>query len=881
MNEAAAAGEWLGPWRILEVLGEGASGRVLLARRGDQPDGRQVAIKTLHSPSRAALARFELERQALARLEHPNIARLYDAGVSAAGVPYVVLEHVDGLPIDDYCELHRLGLEERLRLFLEVCRGVQHAHRNLIVHRDLKPANILVDRDGRPRLLDFGIARLLDDAATTGPAAPSAAPTAATDPAAPTQLLGGGTTLLADAVARTPAYASPEQILGQPITTASDVFSLGIVLFELLAGRSPWAGKSSRHELERAICEEDAPAVSRAARKSHPRRARRLAGPLDAILQKALARAPAARYASVEALARDLENHLEHRPIEARPPSVFTTSRLFLRRHLGATLAAAALAAAIGAFLLILARQGAELRAERDKAEQTLAFLIEVFRAGDPGQAGAGERADQLTAGQILGRAAQRIERELEGQPETQATLLGAIGEVYFSIGRYDEAVRLQQLALSRRLALYGGDKLETAMTRFHLAEALVMGGGGPPRAEEQYRAALPVLRRNLPQDAPEIRENLTGLATALELQAKMKEAIDIRQEVVGLTPPTQTGEHLLALGTLANAYSLDREYEEAERVNGEAVELAARSPDRSTAAFADGLFEAAVALSQEGDPRSLPLFERSLAIRRKLLKEDHPRLLESEQALANALFDNERVAEALAIYERVTALKIARLGRDHLLTVPAELSRARCLGELGDWPTAVRLGHEILARAEAAGKKPDDLAYILRFVAGFERQAGDLEAAWTHLLRAEKYVLESGAPRPMLVELMLVQASLEADRGQLAVALGRFELLLGEMGRRFPDGNWRLDHTEAEYARVLALAGRPEEAMSLARRSYDRLAERFGSRSRMLRAPLRALVAAYRARGQAAEAERAGGWLADPGTRPERLGAPELRIPL
>ena len=840
----AAGGEPLptfGPWQVLEVLGDGASGRVYLACRRDLGDGRRVAIKTLHHPSASALARFELERQALARLEHPNIARLYDAGPSEGpgGVPYVVLEHVDGQPIDRYCEQQQLGLEQRIRLFLEVCRGVQHAHRNLIVHRDLKPANILVDADGRPRLLDFGIARLLD--APTGP--------------------GGEATQLAEATARTPAYASPEQIRGGTITTATDVFSLGIVLYQLLTGQLPWGDRGSRHQLERAICEEEPLPAGR--------RQRRLRGNLEAILAKALARRPEERYASVEAFARDLENHLAHLPTLARPGGLLRRAGLTLRRHLGAATAALMFGGALAVFLLVLSAQARLLRGERDKAEQALAFLVEVFRAGAPGA----ENADQLTARQILERAAGRVARELRQQPEAQATLFSAIGAVYFSLGHYREAARLHQDALSRQESFARGDEAALATTRFQLAEALVMAGE-IRQSEQLYREALAARRRLLPQAAPELIEIRVGLATALESREAMKEAIVLRREIVALTAHAEAGQRLLVLGTLAAALANDRDYEDADQVNNEAWALAQRSDDVSTPAFADGLFEVAVAMSYDLDPRALTLFERSLAIRRRLLPPDHPRLLESEQSVAAALMNEERWQEARELLEKVTRAKARQLGPSHFLTASAELDLALCIGELGDWDQAVALVEGVLARAQAIGRPPGELAGILARLSSFERRQGRLDQAWEHLLRGEKYLLESKAERPALVELLVRQAGLEADRGQAQVALERLELLVGEMKNRFPIGDWRLAWADSERARVLALLGRDRDAELLAQSCYNQLSASFGPRSRQLRAPLLALQLVYRGRGDQARQNETLAWLEDPRTRPARLGS-------
>ena len=455
---AGAAGDLppsrFGAYEVLGVLGEGGMGRVYLAARADQQYQRKVAIKTLRAnplePRREEmLARFELERQALAQLEHPNIARLYDAGRDDSGDPYLVLEHVDGAPIDAYCDQHLLGVEARLELFLEVCRAVEAAHRNLLVHRDLKPSNILVRKGGQPVLLDFGIAKLLDPGRK-------------------------GELLLTRPGSRpmTPGYASPEQVRGEPITTASDVYSLGVLLYELLAGRKPYPITSWQpHELERAICEIEPEKPSTAVFRQPPaggsglppalsaqeiarRRgsspgelAFRLRGDLDCLLQKALRKEPQRRYESVEAFGRDLRAYLGGRPLAARPESRLYTLRKFAGRHRGATAAAAALAALLASFLAALAFQAREIRAERDQARQTLAFLIDVFEAADPARA----RGEDPPAREILGGAAGRVERELAGQPGIQATLMDAVGQIYFGLGLYAEAESLFARSLERR----------------------------------------------------------------------------------------------------------------------------------------------------------------------------------------------------------------------------------------------------------------------------------------------------------------------------------------------------------------------------------------------------------------------------------------------
>ena len=340
---ADPAGTLFGPYRVLRLLAEGGMGEVLLAERTDAEFTKQVAIKRIRPGlgTREILERFRQERQLLADLEHPHIARLLDGGSTSDGLPYLVMEYVDGVPLDRWCDERALSLEERIRLFLRVCDAVHFAHRNLVVHRDLKPSNILVDGAGQPKLLDFGIAKVL-------------APTAGAEAAD-----GAPRTVFR---ALTPRYASPEQIRGERITTSTDVYSLGVLLYELLAGRSPYRSAGAGG-LERAVCEETPTRPSRAASEGEePRRAHRLRGDLDTIVLRALAKDPERRYASAEDLAADLRRHLDGLPVSARPDTVAYRVTKFVQRN--RALAAGVLAA----FVLLLAALTVTVDAQRRAA---------------------------------------------------------------------------------------------------------------------------------------------------------------------------------------------------------------------------------------------------------------------------------------------------------------------------------------------------------------------------------------------------------------------------------------------------------------------------------------------------------------------------------
>ncbi|HEV2843761.1 MAG TPA: serine/threonine-protein kinase, partial [Thermoanaerobaculia bacterium] len=358
----------LGPYRLLRRIGGGGMGTVYLARRDDEQYQQEVAIKVLRAGLEATEAyhRFIAERQILARLQHPNIARLYDGGTTEDGRPFLVMELVDGLPVDQYCDQGQLNVDQRLGLFRRICSAVEHAHQNLLVHRDIKPGNILVTPDGEPKLLDFGIAKQLE-------------PKVATDSGPLTRT---GLRIM------TPSYASPEQVKGEAVTTASDVYSLGVLLYELLTGRSPYPSAEVTYEIERAICEQEperpSVAVFRAgavspeeiasARKARPQALqRRLRGDLDNIVLMALRKEPGRRYGSVAKLSRDLERHQEDLPVAARADTLRYRARKFVVRN------RAGVAAAVAVFLLVsllvvgfmarLIEQRHQVARERDKAQ--------------------------------------------------------------------------------------------------------------------------------------------------------------------------------------------------------------------------------------------------------------------------------------------------------------------------------------------------------------------------------------------------------------------------------------------------------------------------------------------------------------------------------
>ena len=475
-DDADRVGQRLGPYRLAREIGRGGMGTVYLAERADEEFDRRVAVKVLKRglDTDEVVRRFRTERQILAGLDHPNIARLLDGGTTDDGLPYLVMEHVDGRPIDVFCREEQLDVEQRLELFLAVCSAVELAHRNLVVHRDLKPSNILVTADGVPKLLDFGIAKLLDPQDAEG------------------MMTVAGWRFL------TPEYASPEQVSGAPVTTATDVYSLGVVLYQLLADRRPYElAERSVEGLAQVLSAGDPPPPSRVAPAP---RAAHLAGDLDNIALMALRREAERRYGTVEQLADDLRRHLRGLPVRAVPDTVGYRVGKFVRRHRWGVAAAAAfvsLLLAFGAVSLVL-MQRAQVEARR--AEAVTDFLVQdVFANADPDQQlGPDAKVTDLVK---LGR--EGLENDLQQDPAIRATLLHALGSVASKLGQLDEADAMLQEALDLRTKLFGPDDLKVAETKNELA-GVALGRRSPEAAETAERLtreALAIQRQAPPGD--------------------------------------------------------------------------------------------------------------------------------------------------------------------------------------------------------------------------------------------------------------------------------------------------------------------------------------------------------------------------------------------
>lgn len=517
-NQELSEGRRIGAYRVLREIGRGGMGTVYLAARADDEFQKLVAIKILRRglDTDDIVQRFRSERQILAILDHPNIARLLDGGSTDDGLPYFVMEYIEGEPINDYCDERKLNISERLRLFQGVCAAVSYAHRNLVIHRDIKPGNVLVTKDGVPRLLDFGIAKLLSARNS-----------------APERTRPGVHPL-------TPDYASPEQVRGEAITTASDVYSLGILLYELITGRIPHSrGILSQTELEQAICEgeparpsvvvtsngSDADDNSNAAasrvREGTPGKLRRrLRGDLDNIVLMALRKEPQRRYASAEQFSEDIGRHLANHPVLARPDTPSYRASKFIQRNKAwvamALVTFLSLTSGIAASLwqTHLARQQRDLaRLEQAKSARINAFLQEMVGYSGLGGGTSAHRFD-ATVAEMLDDAARRVNFELAEQPAVRAELLTTIGSTYMSQARIEPAERYLHQAYDLTLRLYGPSGFRTAAVMSALA-GLAYRKGDYGAAESWIDKALPAYRKQAKDPNFEIRFLVATLSDA------------------------------------------------------------------------------------------------------------------------------------------------------------------------------------------------------------------------------------------------------------------------------------------------------------------------------------------------------------------------------
>ena len=676
-------GERIGPYRLIRLIGRGGMGAVYEAVRDDEQFQQQVAIKLIKRGMDTDFVRdrFLRERQILASLDHPHIARLFDGGTTADGSPYFVMEFVAGQPITDDCGSRKLSLNQNLKLFRQVCSAVQHAHQKLVIHRDLKPSNIMITEDGTPKLLDFGIAKLLSPDVSQ----------AHTQTETALRLM-------------TPDYASPEQARGLAVATTTDVYSLGVVLYELLTGQRPYEFKTySPAEIERTICETETEEPSKVVSRmtgAPAKLARQLAGDLDNIVLMAMRKEPERRYQSVEQFSEDIRRYLAGLPVAARKDTFGYRAGKFVRRHK----AGVAILTLLAILAIVMTVQTARISRERDRANQEAVTaqavtqsLVAMFEFADPSRAG----RDAITARELLDRGAEKVVRDLKNQPAVQAKLMDTIGGLYQSIGLYDKAQPMLEESLNLRRQVLGQEHADVAVSLNHLAGVANLNGDSA-KSESLYREALAMRRKLLGKEHPDVAEIMDNLGSLLvdrgnfaEAEILLREALVQRRRLLG-EEHKDVAESLTSLGRLLSDTG---KFDEAASLYRQVLGMRRKLFGAEHPLVALSLNNLAAMLNEQGDYKGAEtLYREALAMRRKRLGEEHPDVIVSLANLASSLQDLGEYAESEQLYRRVLALRRKLFGEEHPKVALTMNNLATLLRDKGDYQEAEVLFRQSLA---------------------------------------------------------------------------------------------------------------------------------------------------------------------------------------
>jgi eukaryotic-like serine/threonine-protein kinase len=695
-------------FRLVSKLGEGGMGQVWLAEQFS-PVRRRVALKLIRAGmyDEAVAQRFRAEQQSLAIMDHPAIAKVFDAGATPQGQPYFVMEYVPGPPITEYCDQNKLTIRQRLELFIQACDGVQHAHRKAFIHRDLKPANILVvEVDGRPqpRIIDFGLAKAIAAKAI----AVKAIAARANDPLQYTrwgQFLG------------TPGYMSPEQVNrdAQDVDTRTDVYSLGVVLYVLLAGLQPFEIKPRQpphvDELLRRLREEDPPKPS--GKLSHDRdtlsatAAARctgrtelvslLRGDLDWIAMKALERDRDRRYGTPAELAADLRRYLNHEAVLARPPSRVYRARKYIRRHRVAVGVTAGLMVLLAAFSVL---QGLELRRtaqQRDRATRITEFMTGMFKVADPSEA----RGNSVTVREILDKASKDIRTGLGQDPQVQAQMMQVMASTYMNLGLYPRAHDLAKAALEAQLALLGPENRETLASRELLAWS-ESRAGNPAAAESQERAVLADEQRVLGREDPLTLETMIHLATMLQRRNDYRGEEALAREVIQISTRPMAPESVLSLqarSLLAGSLFIQLRLSDAEQAFRQLLDADRRllGPDHPDTLKA--MSNLGIVINFQGRrAQAEPLFRDALSLEQRVFGPEHDVTLMTRAHLGYLLRSEGRGVEAEKLDRETWTIRARTLAPDDSRTMWSESSVARDLLLEGDLAAAERLERAAMA---------------------------------------------------------------------------------------------------------------------------------------------------------------------------------------
>jgi tetratricopeptide (TPR) repeat protein len=790
-------GQQVGAYTIDALLAEGGMGEVWLAHRSDGHFEGRFAVKLLHLNMNGAKAldRFKREGHVLAQLIHPNIARIIDAGATADGQPFLVLEYIDGEHVDKYCDARSLSTQSRVRLFLEVLAAVAHAHTNLIIHRDIKPSNVLVTPAGVVKLLDFGIAKLVGPDST---------------PAERGQLTR------VEEIALTPSYAAPEQILGEPLSTATDVYQLAVLLHVLLVGRLPRGrpDASRSGHISAALGESSvriSDSVSGTLRKE-------LRGDLDAIIEKSLRKRPQERYSTAAALAADLQRYLEHEPVSARAGMLTYRARKFVRRYRGAVLSVTAALASLMIATAVSLTKEHKIRHERDRADQIAHFMTQIFKVADPSEA----RGNTVTAREILEKSSQQIETGAGLDAGVQSDLLQVMADTYTNLGLYARAHHLAQSALDSRRRLLGPLDPKTLESLKQLGN-IMFQEGHVAEAEESLRHTVALELPSLGAEHLLTLETEGILAEILVSNGRYAESEHLARQLVAFETRKLGQDNRLTLrsmNVLGSALRKQSRFDEAETLYRQivAIERQSLGPDHPDT-LKTSLSLANMLQEQGRYPQAEAIYRDTLAVQRRVLGDEHPETANILTTLANDLVhDRSRYAEAEKLYRTALPIEMRQVGPESRFTTRTEEGLANLLNDETRYAEAESLFREVLrVRQKVLGPDNTDTLvtqFNLADVMNNEGHYEEAERLFRNTLDRQQRLMGPDDPDVLASQYMVAETLLRQNRPREAEAFARkaFEGQLRILGPQHQDTLSGLNR----LGRSLAELGRFDEAKAL-----------------------------------------------------------------
>lgn len=895
VDDATLDGKTFGNYRAIKQIGSGGMGSVYLAERIDGHFEQKVALKVVKPGmnSHEIITRFEEERQILARLHHPNIARLLDGGISELGLPYFTLEYVEGKPITEYCDDKNLTVEQRLELFKKVCEAVLYAHQNLVIHRDIKPSNILVQEDGTVKLLDFGIAKVFEEdfeqkfVTRTGMRV------------------------------MTPEYASPEQVKGEPVSTATDIYSLGLILYQLLTGCPPYELTStSSLEMERIICftEPQKPSamitkifssdsnisnkaspdfISNKRKTTIPKIRKRITGDLDNICLMAIRKEPERRYISIAQFITDIDNHLNELPVTARKSTAGYRTKKFIQRHkAGVVVASVAitLIALVTIFYTIqLAKERDRAQLEAGKSKKVSEFLAGIFQVSDPEQS----KGETITARELLDIGVKRIESELSDQPEVLANMLGVTGNVYKSLGLYDNALILLQKAYSINDSLLGSGSPATAKSlndlanlnfamgdyassidKFHQAIesrkdiysdesletsesmndlAMVFREEGEyDRAEKLLTTSLAIRKKLLSLNSAEVAQSMNNLALLKEDMGEydeakelFEEALKVKERIYGKIHPSVTE----TIGNLAFLLQQMGEYEEASTLFSESLKIDQKLFGELHPVVSTDLYNLASNTALMGDLNAAEkLYSEVLEFDKKLLGEEHPYIALDLNNLAGILSDKGEYVKAEKLYKESLDLNKKTYGDEHpeVATSLSNLGVMYSRWKKYDKADAL-LKSALDMRIRLLGENHPNVVTSLNIYASLltgQKKYDEAVEQYRKSLELRISMLGMDHPQTANAFLGLGNALIETDN--FSEAEEKIKKGIEIYKKKLPEDHWNISYAESILGKCYSREGKYEDADKILLKSYNNLLDKRGRNDRLTISNVKMIINNY-----------------------------------